>query len=349
MQSYKVILNGIRAALDGLTGKIKRLREDFTSLAWVPIMETKVKELWSGELTKMYNVVERGFPTLVAGKEYTVTIGEEQYSVTAVAKEISNTHFICIGNLSYLGSDVGEDTGELFAVASAGGVALIAVVKECIGQTMTISRLTEVAGSELEYLKDYIDRKDAEKAAVNIEFYQEDYNSDITCNLTPAQILALTPEELGGASVSFNFAGLVSFIPAGCIKVKAMEIAFFFLEHGILEDVPDGWAKIWAIGASEDGFALARYASLPAEGSMNQAFVEMNYFGVLGKFGKTYDTSNMRFGETDNYYTVPDLKAKLDTAVLNGATEMSLTSPSGKVFTITVADDGTLTATEAST
>lgn len=347
MQSYKVILNGIRAALDGLTGKIKRLREDFTSLAWVPIMETKVKELWSGELTKMYNVVERGFPTLVAGKEYTVTIGEEQYSVTAVAKKIDEANGICIGNFSYL--DEGEDTGEPFIVFNTQGAGLIKIEDEVVGQTMTISRLTEVAGSELEYLKDYIDRKDAESGVVEIQFSMMDYNADISCNLTPAQILALTPEELGRASVSFNFAGLVSFIPAGCLKVKAMEIAFFFLEHGILEDVPDGWAKIWAIGASEDGFALARYASLPAKGSMNQAFVEMNYFGVLGKFGKTYDTSNMRFGETDNYYTVPDLKAKLDTAVLNGATEMSLTSPSGKVFTITVADDGTLTATEAST
>lgn len=346
MQSYKVILNGIRAALDGLTGKINRLREDFTSLAWVPIMETKVKELWSEELTKIYTEVESGFPTLVAGKKYTVTIGEDQYSVTAVAKAVGEVYGICIGNLAYF--DEVEDTGEPFVVVNAGGMAIIGVVKECIGKTMTISLLTEVAGSELEYLKDYIDRKDAESAAVNIEFYKKDYSSGITCNLTPAQILALTPEELGRASVNYNYLGFFQFQLMASIKTPNDGLAFLFLDNGTISDVSTSWRYVECISVTADGFEFDDFGRFPAVKS--RAASSYNPYGFVGYDGQTDSTNNMRFGSIDSdSYTIPDLKAKLDTAVINGATEMSLTSPSGKVFTITVADDGTLTATEAST
>lgn len=161
MSSYKTLLNGVRTAVKKVECKvvsfIKRATEDYNKLAYVPIYETPIEDVWSGEITSRYQEELAGFPTLVVGSKYRVTIGYNQYDVVANCYTgESNTNIYISDVENPLGGSVYS-----FAIVYVNGAAtaLWNTQTTYVGDKVTVQLIGEPVEVGKEWLHDYVDEQ----------------------------------------------------------------------------------------------------------------------------------------------------------------------------------------------
>lgn len=160
MTSYKTFLNAVRVAISKAVNKLSvRLErfeetatEKYNELAYVPIYETPVEDVWSGEITSTLMEVA-SFPALKAGVEYTVTVGDVEYRAVASSAD----------GYVYIGDVLTDGTMPVMVLFGDDGTYIWAT-DDLKGQTMTIQTIGDPVEVGKEWLHDYVDGKDTETA-----------------------------------------------------------------------------------------------------------------------------------------------------------------------------------------